>query len=249
MAIKNAPVPQNVQQLRSYLGLIHYYNNFLSNVSSLLAPLHELTRLDTEWKLGAIHQQAFEQSKALLSSSKVLAHSDPQLPIIVSSDASAYADSVLSHRMPGGSEKPVAFASRSLSPAEKKYAQLEKEALALIFWVTKFHKYLCGRSFTLQSDHRPLLGLLKQDRVISAMASARIQRWALTLSNYEYRLEYMPGSRISHADCMSRLPLPDAPSHIPVPQEVVLALSTVHETPINSDQIEKWTSADPVLSQ
>ena len=122
-------------------------------------------------------------------------------------------------------------------------------SLALIFGVTKFHKYLCGRSFTLQSDHRPLLGLLKQDRVISAMASARIQRWALTLSNYEYKLEYMPGSRISHADCMSRLPLPDAPSHVPVPQEVVLALSTLDETPINSDQIEKWTSTDPVLSQ
>ena len=250
MAIKNAPVPQNVQQLRSYLGLIHYYHNFLSNISSLLAPLHELTRLDTEWKWGTIHQKAFEQSKALLSSSKVLAHYDPQLPIIVSSDASAYGiGSVLSHRMPDGSEKPVAFASRSLSPAEKKYAQLEKEALALIFGVTKFHKYLCGRSFTLQSDHRPLLGLLKQDRVISAMASARIQRWALTLSNYEYKLEYMPGSRISHADCMSRLPLPDAPSHVPVPQEVVLALSTLDETPINSDQIEKWTSTDPVLSQ
>ena len=240
MAIKNAPVPQNVQQLRSYLGLIHYYHNFLSNISSLLAPLHELTRLDTEWKWGAIHQKAFEQSKALLSSSKVLAHYNPQLPIIVSSDASAYGiGSVLSHRMPDGSEKPVAFASRSLSPAEKKYAQLEKEALALIFGVTKFHKYLCGRSFTLQSDHRPLLGLLKQDRVISAMANARIQRWALTLSNYEYKLEYMPGSRISHADCMSRLPLPVTPSHVPVPQEVVLALSTLDETPINSDQIEK----------
>ena len=250
MAIKNAPVQHNVQQLRSYLGLIHYYHNFLSNISSLLAPLYELTRLDTEWKWGAIHHNAFEQSKALLSSSKVLAHYDPQLPIIVSSDASAYGiGSMLSHRMPDGIEKPVAFASRSMSPAETKYAQLEKEALALIFGVTKFHKYLCGRSFTLQSDHRPLLGLLKQDRVISAMASARIQRWTLTLSNYDYRLECMPGSRISHADCMSRLPLPDAPSHVPVPQEVVLALSTLDETLINLAQIEKWTSADPVLSQ
>ena len=121
--------------------------------------------------------------------------------------------------------------------------------MALIFGVTKFHKYLCGRSFTLHSDHRPLLGLLKQDRVISAMASASIQRWALTLSNCDYRLEYMPGSIISHADCIIRLPLPNAPSHVPVPQDVVLALSTLDETPINSDPIEKYASADPVLSQ
>ena len=90
MAIKNAPVSQNVQQLRSYLGLIHYYHNFLSNISSLLTPLHELTRLDNEKKWGTMHQNAFEQSKVLLSLPKVLAHYDPQLPIIVSSDASAY---------------------------------------------------------------------------------------------------------------------------------------------------------------
>ena len=120
MAIKNAPVPQNVQQLRSYLGLIHYYHNFLSNISNLLAPLYELTRLDTEWKWCAIHQNAFEQSKALLSSSKVFAHYHHQLPIIVSSDASAYGiGSELSHRMPDGSEKPVAFASRSLSRQQR----------------------------------------------------------------------------------------------------------------------------------
>ena len=135
----------------------------------------------------------------------------------------------------------MAFTSRSLSPEEKKFAQLEKEALALIFGVTKFHKYLCGRSFALQSHHQPLIGRLEQDRLISAMASARMQRWAQTFSNYEYRLEYMPGSRISHAACMSRLPLS-------FPREVALALSTLDGIPINSDQFEKWTSADPVLS-
>ena len=92
-------------------ALIHYYHNFLSNISSLLAPLHELTCLDTEWKWRAIHQNAFEQSKALLSSSKVLAYYDPQLHIIVSSDASAYGfGRVLSHRLQDGSEKPVALA-------------------------------------------------------------------------------------------------------------------------------------------
>ena len=104
VAIKNVPVPQNVQQLRSYLWLIHYYHNFLTNISSLLAPLHELTCLATEWKWGAIHHKAFEQSKALLSASKVLAHYDHQLPIIVSSDSSAYGiGSVMSLRMSDGS--------------------------------------------------------------------------------------------------------------------------------------------------
>ena len=95
----------------------------------------------------------------------------------------------------------------------------------------------------------PLLGLLKEDRTISAMASARIQRWALTLSNYQYTLEYKPGPSIGHADALSRLPLPDVPTQVPVPEEIVLALSTMDETLITADKIANWTAKDPVLSQ
>ena len=142
-AVLNAPAPQNVQDLRSYLGLIHYYHNFLCNLSTLLAPLHEMTRQNTKWKWGPTLQKAFDESKALLVSSDVLAHYNPELPIILSSDASPYGiGSVLSHRLPDGSDKPIAYASRSLSTAEKKYAQLEKEALSLVFGISKFHKYL-----------------------------------------------------------------------------------------------------------
>ena len=215
-----------------------------------MAPLHELTRHNAEWKWGEKQKTAFEESKALLSSSKVLVHYDPDLPIVVSSDASSCGlGSVLSHRLPDGSDKPIAYASRSLSDCEKKYAQLEKEALALIFGMSKFHKYLFGREFLLQTDHMPLLGLLKEDRPISAMASARIQRWALRLSNYQYTLEYKPGPSIGHADALSRLPLPDVPTQVPVPEEVVLALSTMDETLITADKIANWTAKDPVLSQ
>ena len=250
LAIENTPPPQNVQELRSYLGLIHYYHNFLCNLSTILAPLHELTRHNAKWKWGEKQKTAFEESKALLTSSRVLVHYNPELPIVVSSDASSCGiGSVLSHRLPDGSDKPIAFASRSLSECEKKYAQLEKEALALIFGIAKFHKYLYGREFLLQTDHMPLLGLLKEDRTISAMASPRIQRWALTLSNYQYTLEYKPGPSIGHADALSRLPLPDVPTQVPVPEEIVLALSTMDETLITADKIANWTAKDPVLSQ
>ena len=89
----------------------------------------------------------------------MLVHYNPELPIVVSSDASSCGiGSVLSHRLQYGSDKPIAFASQSLIDCEKKYAQLEKEALALIFGIAKFHKYLYGREFLLQTDHMPLLG-------------------------------------------------------------------------------------------
>ena len=85
--------------------------------------------------------------------------------------------------------------------------------------------------------------------VLKASGDIRICDDYKVTINQAVKVDKHPSSRISHADCMSRLPLPDAPSHVPVPQGVVLVLSTLDETPINSDQIEKWTSTDPVLSQ
>ena len=101
----------------------------------------------------------------------------------------------------------------------------------------------------LQTDYLPLIGLLKENRAISAIASARIQRWALTLSNYQYHLKYRPGTSICHADGLSRLPLPDTPGRVPVPEEVVLALTTMNDTPSTAEHIARWTATDPILSQ
>ena len=124
-----------------------------------------------------------------------------------------------------------------LSTAEKKYAQLEQEALSLVFVLSKFHKYLYGGDFVLQTNHLPLIGLLKEDRAISAMASARIQRWVLTISNYQYHLEYRPDMSICRVYGLSRLPLPDTPGRVPVPEEEVLALTTVNDTPTTAEHI------------
>ena len=128
--------------------------------------------------------------------------------------------------------------------SRKKNAQLEKEALSLVFGISKFHKYLYGRDCVLQTDQLPLIGLLKEDRAIAAMTSA----WTLTLSNYQYHLEYRPGTSICHADGLSRLPLPDTPGRVPVPEEVVLALTTMNDTPIIAEHIARWTETDPLVN-
>ena len=249
-ALQNAPEPKDESELRSLLGLLHYYHTFLPNLSTLVAPLHDLLRKGVKWNWGPRQRDVFAKAKKLLTSDSVLVHYDPAKPIVVSTDASSYGlGSVLSHRMPGGICRPVAYASRSLSAAEKNYGQIEKEALAVVFAVTKFHKYLYGREFMIQTDHRPLLGLLKQNKLIPPMSSARMQRWALTLSNYQYALEYEPGSRIGHADGLSCLPISQTPSEVPVPEEVVLALNMLDETLVTSDQIARWTLKDPVLVQ
>ena len=114
---------------------------------------------------------------------------------------------MLSHRMADGSEKPIGFASRSLSHAETRYSQLDKEALAIVFGVKKFHQYLYGRHFTICTDHKPLLGLFNESRSVPHMASGRVQRWALILAAYEYTIVYKPGQANANADAFSRLPL------------------------------------------
>ena len=193
--------------------------------------------------------ETFEKSKKLLESSKVLVHYSPHLPLILSCDASPYGlGAILSHQMPNGVEKPIVFASRTLSKAEKKYAQIEREGLAIVFAVTKFHKYLFGRAFSIKTDHKPLLGLLRENKTINALASARMQRWGLKLSNYQYTLQHQPGSCNQHADALSRLPIFDKVSSASVTEETVLSFATLNNTPVTAHKIAKWTSRDPVLS-
>ena len=146
--------------------------------------------------------------------------------------------------MPDGTDQPIAYASRSPSKAEKNYAQLEREGLALIYGVTKFHKYVYGRVFAVITDHQPLLGL----GAISVMSSARIQRWGLTLAKYQYHLCFRPGRKIANADGLSRLPVDAAPTEVPVPSEVVLSMTTLEKSPVTAAQVATWTRRDPLLS-
>ena len=188
-AVQDAPAPKNVQQLQSFLGSINYYEKFLPNLSNRLAPLHGLLTKGKRWTWTKEHQDAFQGAKDLLTSSKVLIHFDSSKEVLLSCDASPYGvGAVLSHCFEDGTEHPVAFASRSLSSAEKNYSQLDKEGLAIIFGVKKFHNYLQGQKFTFVTDHKPLKHLFGEDQPISPMVSARLQHWALILGAYQYKI-------------------------------------------------------------
>ena len=248
-AIEEAPAPRSVKELRSYLGLITYYSKFLPNMSTILAPVYHLLKKDVKWTWKKKEEEAFKTSKKLLASSDLLVHFDPSLKIVLACDASSYGvGAVLAHQMPDGTERPIGYASRSLSAAERNYSQLEREGLACVFGVKKFHAYLFGHQFHLVTDHKPLLALLNQHRSTSDQASARIRRWSLLLSMYDYILTFRKTQLHGNADALSRLPLPDKPTTVPVPTELVLLLEHLDDSPVTAQQIQAWTRRDPVLA-
>eukprot|EP00731_Ephydatia_muelleri_P006059 Em0003g307a len=123
--------------------MLNYYGKFIPNLATLLHPLNGLLRSGVKWQWSAQCRQAFEKAKEALQASSVLVHYDTDLPLVLAADASSYGvGAVISHRLPSGEEKPIAFASRTLTRSEENYAQLEKEALALVFGVKKFHQFL-----------------------------------------------------------------------------------------------------------
>ena len=179
-AIKRAPMPTNVQQLRSFLSLLSYYRKIFPNLAAILQPLNDLLRKDEKWSWSAACTESVNAAKELLTTSNLLTHYDPAKPIKMAADASQYGlGAVISHVFPNGEERPIAFASRSLSKSEKNYSQIDKEALALVYGVQKFHTYLYGRHFTLITDHKPLTTILGPKKGVPAVAAARLQRWAL----------------------------------------------------------------------
>jgi hypothetical protein len=173
-AIINAPEPSNAGQLRAFLGLVNYYGKFVNDLSTVCSPLYQLLRKDTSWQWNDEQRTAFKTLKRILSSPPILCHYEPSLPIGLAADASSYGVGVsLFHTFPDGSERPIAYASKTLNSSQRIYAQIEKEAYGIIFGVSKFKQYLYGRRFTLVTDHKPLVALFGPDKPIPDRASAR----------------------------------------------------------------------------
>ena len=227
--------------------MLNYYHRHLPNLAGLLEPLHKLLRKSSTWTWTREQLSSFTKAKELLCSSHLLVHYDPEKPLLLSCDASPYGvGAVLSHLMSDAAERPIAYASRTLTPAERNYSQLEKEGLAVVFTVKKFHQYLYGRKVTIMTDHKPLLGLLGADKAVPALAAARIHRWALLLSGYNYELRYRSGESNANADCMSRLPQPSEESSS-IRSEVMLV--QVVNSPVTAKEVKEHTRRDPVLGR
>uniref|UniRef100_A0A183CTV3 RT_RNaseH domain-containing protein n=1 Tax=Globodera pallida TaxID=36090 RepID=A0A183CTV3_GLOPA len=212
-----------------------------------------------------------------MQSDLLLTHYDPTRPIVVAADASKNGiGATISHSFPGGTEKVVEHASRSLSAAERNYSQIEKEALGLIFAVQKFHRMIYGRPFTLLTDHKPLVAIFGSKNGIPIYTASRLQRWALILSNYDFQIKYIPTGSFGQVDVLSRLiakqrdavqsedrviavidklPLPVLVSDALPDHELSSAaveyvfMANIDQLPVTSQEVSDYTGTDDILSQ
>lgn len=247
-AIRQAPRPCNVTQLKAFLGMLNYYGKFIEGLSSLLHPMYALLKKDQPWLWDQQCEKAFIEAKHCLSSAKVLTHYEPSRPLILAVDSSSYGvGAVLSHRYEDGTERPISCASRTLWNAEQNYSQLDKEALAIIYDIQKHHQYLFGKFFVLRTDHKPLTYIFGPKGGIPQTAASRLQRWAVKLAAYDFKIEYVPSKRNCNADALSRLPLDDTVHKSASDCNHYLLLLN-DALPVTCKEISLETKKDPLLS-
>ncbi|PIC27952.1 hypothetical protein B9Z55_020036 [Caenorhabditis nigoni] len=255
-AIKNMDTPKGEKELRSFMGMITYYGSFIPQMKALRGPLDVLLGKDVDWKWTSVEEKLFQKLKDTLTSDLNLTHYQPTLPLIVAADACDYGiGAVISHRMPDGTEKPIAHAAKSLNAAEKNYSQIEKEGLGLIFAVKKFHKYLYGRKFLLRTDHKPLLSIFGSKKGIPVHSQNRLVRWSTILLAYDFDIEYIKTDDFGQADALSRMiqKIPTEDEDIVIAQvelDVEGSLqSAVRKLPINVVDVQEETRKDKLLKK
>lgn len=200
-AIRSFREPRNVSELRSFLGLITYIGRFIPHLADKTEPLRVLLRTGNIFKWTDEHQDAFDKIKSVVCQTDFLGYFNPKDLCIVIADASPTGlGAVLLQQNRSYETRIITFASKALTDVEKKYFQTEKEALALVWAVDKFHLYLLGKRFRLVTDCKPLQFLFKE----RTKPNARIERWVLRLQAYSFDVVYEPGAK-NLADSISRL--------------------------------------------
>ncbi|UYV66708.1 K02A2.6-like [Cordylochernes scorpioides] len=200
-AIQNMQIPKNKQELQRILGTVTYLAKFIPDLSSNTSNMKNLLKKDIIWNWNIAADQELNFIKTLLTSPPVLRHFDPNELLEPFADASKDGlGAILMQK-----EKPLSYASASLTSPQKHYSQIEKELLALYFGCKKFHYFLYGRKFTAYTDHKPLVSLLKKN---FDQMSPRLQRLSLYLLNYQFEFRFIPGKSMIPADTLSRHFLP-----------------------------------------
>lgn len=250
-AILDLPPPENKSDLRSILGMITYLGRYMHNLSDRLAPLNELLKDNSVFLWETPQQTAFDEVKEMIIKAPILGFYDPSFPTLVSADSSSYGLGGVIMQFQDQLWKPIAFCSRTLTPAEKNYAPIEREALASVFACEKFRIYLQGLpKFRLITDHKPWVPLVNNRDL--DQVPVRLQQFLMRLLPFNTIAEYVAGKELVISDCLSRSPRSINDVEIEISQEIEECVKSWEDiVPISSkkmEQILSETSKDPQLS-
>ena len=242
-AIVDMPQPEDKHALQRLLGMVKYLAQYIPNESDITAPLRQLLKDNIEWQWQPEHDNALQRIKQILTEQPVLRFYDVNKPVSIQADASQSGLGCCLLQ----ENKPVAYASRSLTSAEVNYAQIEKEMLAICFACNKFHQYIYGKEVHVQSDHKPLESIFKKP---IAKASPRLQRMLLRLQRYTLNVTFTPGKHMYVADTLSRAYIEGEAEQTLIDDMEVMVHSLVTNvpySPIRLTQIRSATQDDPTL--
>ena len=251
-AIAKMLAPTNVSELKRFMGMANHLGKFSSCLASLSQPLRELLSKNNAWTWDNAQASAYNQIKEELTKPTVLALYNVNADLKVSADASSYGLGAVLLQHSDQGWLPVVYASRAMTDTERRYAQIEKEALAITWACEKFSSYILGRKFQIETDHKPLLPLLGNKSLHSL--PPRIVRFRLRLRRFEYSISHTPGKQLVTADALSRSPLGSTASAAvcPLQEEAEYLLETcVTMLPASSHRLNEFCEAqasDPVCS-
>uniref|UniRef100_A0A3P8TBN5 ribonuclease H n=1 Tax=Amphiprion percula TaxID=161767 RepID=A0A3P8TBN5_AMPPE len=244
-AIQQLPQPKCVEDVRRLLGMANYLAKFMPQLATITTPLKELQKERNEWIWAEPQETAFQKLKEILSSPEVLAQYSNTADTRVAADASPYGvGAVLTQKQSDGTWRPVTYISRGLTDTERRYAQIEKEALAVTWSCERLSSYLMGLQFTLITDHKPLVPLLST-RGLDDLPP-RILRFRLRLLRFSFEIIHVPGKNLVTADALSRAPVRGPPSadELQLEKEVeVFVDSVVSCLPATEKRLEEIKSA------
>ena len=195
-AVYILPAPTNITKLQEFLGLVMYLSPFIPGLSTLTVSLCKLLKKDTDFLWNCTYDATFQWVKEAVISDTTLRYFDPSLLVTIQVDASQVGLSAA--LLQNG--KPMAFASKALTKTECWYANIEREMLAGIFGAERFQMYVYSRSFTIESDHKPLESISQKNL---ADTPAHLQCMLLCLKGYDYTTHYCPCKEMVLPDTLS----------------------------------------------